>query len=273
MRLVTFTPNTPEATPRAGVRVGHRILDIEAASRVDGEPLPRTVKELLQAGRGALSRTAALAKAAKGTAGRFSGAMYEERAVRYLAPLPDPGRFLGSVRGETTPPGSFVGHDAKVVRPAAVERLACEPELVFVIGRSAEGLSQDDDWSDYVFGVTIRNHLTNAVGGADAPGFAPLGPEIITLDEIEDPHDLWMTCAVNGEMRTRVNTGDQDWKLGDLLARHSRSGPLEPGDMLVASAKGAAAPGSLKAGDVIECGIEGVATLRTTLVAPSLKPE
>jgi 2-keto-4-pentenoate hydratase/2-oxohepta-3-ene-1,7-dioic acid hydratase in catechol pathway len=311
MRLVTFTPNTPEATPRAGVRVGHRILDIEAGSRVDGEPLPRTMKELLRAGRGALSRTAALARAAQATAGRFSGAMYEERAVRFLPPVPDPDKFLcvgknyrahleelkktdlikevpEEVTGFVKVTSSLVGHDAKVVKPAAVERLDYEPELVFVIGRRALGVTRDDDWTDYVVGVTVLNDLTDrdmqrrevASGSRfwtakNAPGFGPVGPEIVTLDEIDDPYDLWMTCAVNGEPRMRVNTSDQIWKMNDILEHFSRTMPVEPGDMFATGAPGGVAVGKpnaealyLKPGDVVECAIEGVTTLRTTIVAP-----
>jgi hypothetical protein len=83
MRLVTFSP-TASTAPRAGVRVGHRVLDIEAGSRVDGEPLPASMKMLLREGRGAFSRVQALAKAAQSTPGRFAGAMYEEGAVRFL---------------------------------------------------------------------------------------------------------------------------------------------------------------------------------------------
>ncbi|HEX7558268.1 MAG TPA: hypothetical protein VF386_03680, partial [Usitatibacter sp.] len=63
MRLITYNTATNPA-PRIGVRVGHRVLDIEAGSRVDGEPLPGTMKTLLREGRGALSRVQALAKAA-----------------------------------------------------------------------------------------------------------------------------------------------------------------------------------------------------------------
>ena len=76
MRLVTFT--TANGSPRIGVRVGHRVLDIEAASRVDGEPLPSSMKALLREGRGKLSRVQALAKAAQSQAGRFSGAMMSD---------------------------------------------------------------------------------------------------------------------------------------------------------------------------------------------------
>ena len=93
MRLLTYNTATNSA-PRIGVRVGHRVLDIEAASRVDGEPLPATMKTLLKEGRGALSRVQALAKAAQSDAGRFAGAMGEERAIRFLPPVPDPDKFL-----------------------------------------------------------------------------------------------------------------------------------------------------------------------------------
>ena len=85
MRLVTYSVG-PAGPARAGVRVGHRILDIEAASRVKGEPLPATMKALLAAGRGALSRVQALAKAAATEARSFSQAMYEERAIHFLPP-------------------------------------------------------------------------------------------------------------------------------------------------------------------------------------------
>src|SRR6202162_6737231 len=93
MRLLTYTSGTGDP-PRIGVRVGHRVLDIEAASRVDGEPLPATMKILLKEGRGALSRVQALAKAAQSNAGRFSAAMVEERAIRFLPPVPDADKLL-----------------------------------------------------------------------------------------------------------------------------------------------------------------------------------
>jgi len=310
MRLVTFSPR-PEGYPRAGVRVGHRILDIEAGSRVDGEPLPRSMKELLRAGRGALSRVAAIAKAARTNAGRFSGAMYEEGAVLWHPPVPDPDKFLcvgknyrahleelkkhdlikempEEVTGFVKLQSSLVGHEAKVAKPAAVARLDYEPELVFVIGRRTSGFSDDSEWTDHVVGVTILNDLTDrdmqkrevASGSRfwtakNAPGFGPVGPEIITLDEIEDAYDLWMVCTVNGEERMRVNTGDQIWKMDDILKHFSRTMVLEPGDMFSTGAPGGVAVGKpnaealfLKPGDVVECSIEGISTLTTTIVAP-----
>ena len=119
----------------------------------------------------------------------------------------------------------LVGHHARVVRPDGIARLDYEPELVFVIGQRALGVRKADAL-DYVAGVTMLNDLTDRdlqerevkVGLAlldrrRTPGLRPVGPELITLDEIADPYDLWMICTVNGEVRMRVNTRDQIWKL------------------------------------------------------------
>jgi len=309
MRLVTFT--SAGSAPRVGVRVGHRVLDIEAASRVNGEPLPSTMRALLREGRGAMSRVQALAKAAQSRAGPYSGAMFEERAIRFLPPVPDPDKFLcvgknyrahleelkkhdlikempEEVTGFVKLTSCLTGHDTKVVKPAAVARLDYEPELVFVIGKRALGVKKTDDPWDYVAGVTVLNDLTDrdmqkrevASGSRfwtskNAPGFGPVGPEIVTLDEIADPYDLWMVCTVNGEERMRVNTRDQIWRMNDILEHFSRTIPLEPGDCFSTGAPGGVAVGKanaealfLKPGDVVECSIDGVTTLRNTIVAP-----
>src|SRR6266850_2195365 len=74
--------------------------------------------------------------------------------------------------------------------------------------------------------------------GKNIPGFGPLGPEIITMDEIRDAYDLWMTCSVNGQERMRVNTRDQIWKLPVILEHFSRYIPFEPGDLFSTGAPG-----------------------------------
>ena len=300
MRLITYTAQG--GPPRIGVRVGHRVLDIEAASRVNGEPLPGTMKTLFKEGRGALSRVQALAKAAQSKAGPFSGAMVEERAIRFLPPVPDPDKFFcvgknyrahleelkkrdldreipDEVSGFLKLTSCLVGHNAKVAKPDGVLHLDYEPELVFVIGRHAQGVTKDDDAMDYVVGVTVLNDLRDRdmpKREVAAPGFGPIGPEIVTMDEIGDPYDLWMTCSVNGEERMRVNTGEQTWKMPDILEHFSRFVPIEPGDMFSTCAPCGLAVGRpnakhlfLKVGDVVECSIEGITTLRTTIVAPS----
>ena len=242
---------------------------------------------------------------------RFAGALHALDHLHWLPPIHDADKFLcvgknyrshleelkrtDLIKEMPGEPTAFVklnscltGHDTDVVRPPTVTHLDYEPELVFVIGKRALGVKKTDDWRPYVAGVTVLNDLTDrdmqkrevASGSRfwtakNAPGFGPLGPEIVTLDEIPDAYDLWMTCAVNGEPRMRVNTREQIWKMNDILAHFSRTIPLEPGDMFATGAPGGVAAGKpnaealyLKPGDVVECAIEGVTTLSTTIVAP-----
>ena len=306
MRLITYASN-PAAAPRIGVRVGHRVLDIEGASRVDGEPLPNSMKGLLREGRGALARVQALARKAQSNAGRLAGALFEERSIRFLPPVPDPERLLcvdandaaraqepgkngrgDAARAVTKLNSCLVGHDAKVAIPPPARRLVCEPAFVFVVGRRALGV-KGEEAMDCVVGVTLLNDFVErdmqpreAAPGessrtcGDAAGFTPLGPEIVTMDEIADPYDLWITCSVNGEERLRASTREAVSRLPAILEHFSRTVPIEPGDMFSIGARGGVAAGkadasdpSLKPGDVVECALEGLTTLRTLIVAPS----
>jgi 2-keto-4-pentenoate hydratase/2-oxohepta-3-ene-1,7-dioic acid hydratase in catechol pathway len=291
MRLITFTAGSGSAA-HLGVRQGKRILDLG----------PGRMKDLLAGGPPVLEKLKKRVSSESAT--------LEEKDITYLPPIPDADKFLcvgknyrthlAELRANDllteTPqePTAFVklnsclvGHEAKVARPKGITCLDYEPELVFVIGKRALGAKRDDALS-YVAGVTILNDLTDrdaqkrevASGsrfwtGKNIPGFGPLGPEIVTMDEIRDPYDLWMTCSVNGVQRMRVNTADQIWKLPDILEHFSRYIPIEPGDMFSTGAPGGVAVGKpnaaelfLKPGDVVECSIEGISTLRTHIVAP-----
>ncbi len=276
------------------------------------EPLPATMRALLAAGEAGLARVRTLL----GYGERPPRPLHRDwickpAAVRFFPPVTDAEKFLcvgknyrqhleelrrNDLLLETPQePTSFVkynyclsGHDWEVERPEGIVRLDYEPELVFVIGKRALGVKKAEAF-EYVAGITILNDLTCrdlqkrevASGsrfwtGKNIPGFGPLGPCIITLDEIRDPYDLWMTCSVNGERRMRFNTVDQIWKLPDIMEHFSRFIPFEPGDMFATGTPGGTAIGKpnaaelfLKPGDVVECAIEGMMTLRTRIVAPN----
>ncbi|MFH2076280.1 MAG: fumarylacetoacetate hydrolase family protein [Pseudomonadota bacterium] len=276
------------------------------------EPLPNTLRGLLAAGDAGLTRVRTLLEYAQLPQQPLREEwIYKPSAIRFFPPVIDAEKFLcvgknyrqhleelrrNDLLLETPQePTSFVkynyclsGHDWEVERPEGIVRLDYEPELVFVIGKRALGVKKTKAF-DYVAGITILNDLTCrdlqkrevASGsrfwtGKNIPGFGPLGPCIITMDEIRDPYDLWMTCSVNGEQRMRFNTVDQIWKLPVIMEHFSRYIPFEPGDMFATGTPGGTAIGKpnaaelfLKPGDVVECAIEGMMTLRTRIVAPT----
>jgi 5-carboxymethyl-2-hydroxymuconate isomerase/acylpyruvate hydrolase len=306
MRLLTFTHNSSE--PRLGIRTNDQILDINHAAKIEGESnFPTSMKQLLAGGAESMSRVRYLNVKALNEFNKFEDAWLNKTSIRHLPPIIDADKFLcvgknyrqhleelqrtALIKEIPEEPTGFiklnsclVGHEAKVKKPEGIVRLDYEPELVFVMGKRALGVKKAEAF-EYVAGVTILNDLTcrdlqqrEVASGSrfwtakNIPGFGPLGPEIITMDEIADPYNLWMTCSVNGEERMRVNTTDQIWKLPDIIEHFSRFIPIEPGDMFSTGAPGGVAVGKpnaaelfLKPGDVVECAIEGIASLKTTI--------
>jgi len=308
MRLITFTRSGTDH-PEIGARLlnpsGDQILPFaDVVKKLGITDFPGDMKSFLRAGSKAMEQ----AKSWVIASSDYSSLFINPAMITYLPPITDAEKFLCVGKNYRThleelkrtnlikeipqEPTSFIklnsclsGHEAKVVRPKGITRLDYEPELVFVIGKRALGAKKAEAM-DYVAGVTILNDLTCrdlqlrevASGsrfwtGKNIPGFGPLGPEIITIDEIPDVYNLWMTCSVNGQERMRVNTVDQIWKISDILEHFSRFIPIEAGDMFSTGAPGGVAVGKenaedlyLKPGDVVECAIDGISTLSTTIV-------
>lgn len=300
MRLATFALKTNPRYARLGVLADAKMLDLAQCA------LPQqSMRELLAAGPAGLEEVKRLLDKPP------PGTLREMADILFLPPVPDAEKFLcvgknyrshleelkrtDLIREMPGEPTGFVklntclaGHEAEVERPASVTHLDYEPELVFVIGKPVHGAKKKDAF-DCVVGITLLNDLTcrdtqkrEVASGSrfwtakNAPGFGPLGPYIITMDEVPDPYDLWVTCSVNGEQRMRVNTCDQIWKLPDIIEHFSRLVPLVPGDMFSTGAPGGVAVGKpnaealfLNPGDVVECAFEKPAmVLRTRIIAP-----
>ena len=281
MRLGTFiSKDSPR--PRVGALLGDRVLDLGESS----------MKEFLAKGEAGLDRARRLLDQAP------AEDLHTLKSVRLLPPVPDAEKFLcvgknyrshleelkrtDLIKELPQEPTGFiklnsclVGHDAEVERPPSVAHLDYEPELVFVIGKLAFRAKAKDAFG-HVAGITLLNDLTcrdtqkrEVASGSrfwtakNAPGFGPLGPWIITMDEVRDPYDIWVSCSVNGEQRMRVNTSDQIWKLPDIVEHFSRLVPIRPGDLFSTGAPGGVAVGKpnaeelfLKPGDVVECAFE-----------------
>lgn len=315
MRLATYTLLSDPKSVRIGALLDGGMLDLVAGERAMGDGksmIPASMKGLLALGEAGLARArAVLEYAGKNTAKLDKATLAPDADVHYLPPIPDADKFLCVGKNYRThleelkrndlikempgEPTGFVklnscltGHGADVPRPATVSRLDYEPELVFVLGKRAHGVKGKDALG-CIAGITILNDLTcrdtqkaEVASGSrfwtskNAPSFGPLGPYIITMDEVPDPYDIWVTCSVNGEQRMRVNTSDQIWKLPDIIEHFSRLLDLQPGDMFSTGAPGGVAVGKanaealyLKPGDVIECAFEKPAmVLRNRIVNP-----
>lgn len=301
MRLATFTLSERSSYPRVGALCGDSLLDLAHFSQLvepDEPAFPGSMKTLLEHGDPAMARTKKLLSSSSRYAEAFAKASHLLADIHFLPPIPDSDKLLCVGKNYRThleelkrtdlikelpnEPTGFVkinacltGHGTEVQRPPTVTRLDYEPELVFVIGKRAFQVTRENAF-DYVAGITILNDLTcrdtqkrEVASGSrfwtakNAPGFGPLGPFIITMDEVPDPYDIWVTCSVNGEQRMRVNTSDQIWKLPDIIEHFSRLMPLNPGDMFSTGAPGGVAVGKpnaeelfLKPGDVVECAFE-----------------
>jgi 2-keto-4-pentenoate hydratase/2-oxohepta-3-ene-1,7-dioic acid hydratase in catechol pathway len=178
---------------------------------------------------------------------------------------------------------TVVGPDATVAIPPETKHLDYEVEIAVVIGRPAFAVTPEHAL-DYVFGYTVYNDLSDrdlyrgearlggGVGllGKNFAGFAPLGPYLCTPDEIGDPQLLGLRSRVNGQMRQNSTAQRMMYKIDQQIAHWSRIG-LEPGDILGTGTPGGVAAGRkpdqeqwwLKPGDVVECEIDRIGTLRT----------
>jgi 2-keto-4-pentenoate hydratase/2-oxohepta-3-ene-1,7-dioic acid hydratase in catechol pathway len=176
-------------------------------------------------------------------------------------------------------PTCLTGPDATVVLPT--DFVDWEVELVVVIGREARAVSQGDGWS-HVAGVTIGQDLSERMVqlrppvpqfslGKSYPGFGPIGPWIVTPDELPNPDDLAIGCSINGEEVQKSRTSDLIFGVDALIYELSSITPLLPGDLIFTgtpSGIGGARtpPRFLAPGDELESTIEGIGTMLTHLV-------
>jgi 2-keto-4-pentenoate hydratase/2-oxohepta-3-ene-1,7-dioic acid hydratase in catechol pathway len=268
MRLLTFQY---QQDVMAGVLDGDTIL-----------PLPwPDVKALIESGLDAATEAAAAAH----------GIPLNQVTLR--APILKPGKIVAVglnyldhclEQGKTPPqrPTLFtkfstaVNHPGGLIRweQALTQQVDYEAELAVVIGKRARRVSEADAY-EYVAGYTCLNDITARdiqrddkqwVRGKSLDTFAPMGPVIVTRDEIPDPHTLAIRCWVNGELRQQSNTNQLIHTVPKLIAFCSRTFTLEPGDIITTGTPGGVGifndpPIALKPGDEIVMEIESIGRL------------
>jgi acylpyruvate hydrolase len=184
---------------------------------------------------------------------------------------------------------TLTGPTRDIEKPSFVTELDYETELAVVIGRRCKNVPESRAY-EVIAGYTVMNDVSareiarierkegNQLLGKMFDGFAPIGPWLVTQDEIPDPMNLGIITRVNGEVRQNGNTGDMIWPIPKLIAYVSQM-TLEPGDVIATGTPSGVAAGRkpdqpswfLQPGDVLESEVEGVGTMRNRIVADSAK--
>ena len=237
---------------------------------------------------------AALAAARKAAAG--GGSPLD--SVKLLAPIPRPPKLIcvglnymdhareSKMEVPTVPtifnkfPNSVIGPGDSIVLPKNSEKPDYEAEFAFVIGKAGRHVPEDR-WQEYVFGYTIVNDVSARdfqmatsqwLMGKTFDTFAPMGPWIVTKDEIADPHALDISMTISGERLQNSNTRELIFKIPALIAYLSSVFTLEPGDIVSTGTPagvgfGHKPPRWLKPGDECVVAVQGIGELRNPVVA------
>jgi 2-keto-4-pentenoate hydratase/2-oxohepta-3-ene-1,7-dioic acid hydratase in catechol pathway len=283
MKFVTFSHRNKSGHHHAGV------LEGDAVACLTESGLANSVLEIVQGGPEALALIRdGLARAPR----------YELADVKLEAPI-RPGKVLCSginykghaeenpnAKMPTEPfffaklPSSIIGPNDPVAKPAVTEQMDYEVEFSAVIGRRLF-LARESEVMPAIFGYTLLNDISardvqfkdNQITiGKNLAGFAPIGPVIVTADELTVPDRVQLRTRLNGKTLQDGNTSDWLFSLPRLIAFLSQYMPLEPGDIVTTGTPAGVGVFRkpqvfMQAGDIVEIEADGIGTLRTPIVA------
>lgn len=284
MRLVSYGPLGHE---RLGVLIdgGAAILDL---NRADAS-IPSTMLEFLNGDHWAKAQ-------AIGAKGNAAGAI-QTSTVRLGAPVPKPGQIIciglnykdhADEQGVPYPeapllfgksPMSAVGPNDDIVYPEGVTQLDYEVELGVIIGKTAKHVSAKDALS-YVAGYCVFHDVSARCcqfgdkqwfRGKSFDTFGPFGPALVTPDESGDPHNLNLSCFVNGELRQNANTNNLIHPIDKIIEYITRGITLQPGDVLATGTPSGVGvffkPAKLlKKGDVVRLDVQNLGTITNKVI-------
>ncbi len=282
MRLLRFDD---EGRPRLGVLRGDDIVGLDGL-----ETVYPTVQSIAAGGPRALERVDEAANRAATTLPLHKARLLPpiERPGKYLAigmnykkhveeserlGVPAPKQQLWFNKQTTCVSGPF-----DVIDPGVTEKLDYEVELGVVIGAPAKHVSGTDA-PLHVFGYFVANDVSARDWQFHSPTFTmgksfdthgPIGPWIVTADEVKDPHALSLRCFVNGQLRQASDTSQMIFNIWEQIAYLSTAFTLESGDLIATGTPegvgvGMQPPSFLKPGDVVRCEIDGLGALENTV--------
>ncbi len=282
MKLATFTQ---DGSSRVGIVIGNEVVDLAAADA----SLPTEMTAFLAAGQPALEAASRAAEA--------SGSRLALSELKLESPVLRPPKFFGvglnyadhvaeTGMEKPTIPMLFnkqstcaTGPTDPIHLPRASNVLDYEGELAFVIGRRCRHVPKARA-REVIAGYTVCNDVSvrdwqmrvrTMTMGKSFDTHGPLGPWIVTSDELEDPHTLGLRTWVNGELRQDSNTKELIFDCFDLVEHLSTAFTLEPGDVISTGTPGGVGiakkpPLLLVAGDVVKIEIEGIGTIENPVI-------
>lgn len=299
MKLVTYTHQNQEA--RLGFIFNDLVIDMEDFGEVANFPLPDDMLDLIDMG---IEVIAEIIDLIADTPNEFIikiGVPLEE--VTLLAPIPKPRKnIIGiglnytehvaeSARSlDTTgklpqkpiifskPPTTVTATKTEVIKNTKLtSQLDWEVELAVIIGKTGKYVSKSEAM-DYVFGYTVINDISARdcrregqwIVSKGQDTFAPMGPYLVTKEEVENPHNLNLSLKVNGIEKQNSNTKFMLFNIPDLIEDLSTVFTIEPGDIIATGTPAGVGAGRdpqewLHDGDVIEATVEGIGTIMNTV--------
>ena len=253
MKLVSVKKGTES---KLGVKITEGIIDMEAAQNANPDrSVPTSIMEVIQGGTESLKSLQHFIEEVKDPSAYLVnedeiawgpcvtapnkiicvGLNYRKHADETNAPYPEVPILFNKFNNTLT------GHKCKIAVPKVTNKLDYEVELGVVIGKRAKYISQEDAL-DYVFGYCTVNDLSARdlqmrtpqwLLGKSCDDFSPVGPYLVSADEIDDPQNLNLTTIVNGEIRQNSNTSDMIFTVAEIISYISQHMTLEPGDLIL----------------------------------------
>lgn len=301
MKLLTFIQ---DSKPYLGVKTSKGILNVQSALSVipsNNENVPQSVMELLEGGEAAKSALQNYVDDVLSKAPADASYLLDESKLTYGPSVTHPNKIIcvglnyRKHAEETNAPipeypilfnkfnNTLTGHGHDVPLPSKVSsKVDYEAELVMVIGKKAKDVSKENAL-DYVFGYCPVNDLSARdlqmrtsqwLLGKSCDGFSPLGPYLVSADEVGNPNNLEIKCIVNGEVRQHSNTSDMIFHCDEIVSYISQHMTLVPGDIILTGTPEGVVLGYpkekqvyLKDGDIVTIEVEKLGSITNRLVA------
>jgi 2-keto-4-pentenoate hydratase/2-oxohepta-3-ene-1,7-dioic acid hydratase in catechol pathway len=300
MKLLTYKTQDSDEQ-RLGFIHNNQVIDMEDFGEISNFPLPTTMLELIDMGFELVEELNDMIADTEPVF--FEEIAYEIDEVTFLAPIPKPRKNIIGIGLNYTehvaesartldttgklpqkpiifskPPTTVTATNTEITKNTKLtSQLDWEVELAVVIGKRGKYVSKTDAM-DYVFGYTIINDISARdcrregqwIVSKGQDTFAPMGPILVTKDEIKNPHDLNLSLKVNGIEKQNSNTKFLLFNINDLIEDLSTVFTLEAGDIIATGTPSGVGAGRdpqewLHNGDVIEASVEGIGTIVNTV--------